>query len=96
MLNSFVGIGTIVNDAELVDGVARLELKIEAIPTALDSEDEPTILPVSVPSERGITLAPYLLKGTLVGARGRLHSSPGRGVWLEACEFNFLKGGRPW
>lgn len=92
MLNSFVGIGRIVNDAELVDGEARFELGIAPIPRAGQLRPEPPhdIIPVFVPGERGALLAPYLNEGVLAGVRGRLHSREGKGVWLEGAEINFL------
>ncbi len=78
MLNSFVGIGRIGQDAEIGttsrgEPMARFSV---AIPRSRKREDglEPDWIRCMLFGSRAATLGPYLSKGKLIGIRGRLNS----------------------
>jgi single-strand DNA-binding protein len=103
MLNSFLGIGRVGQDAEVVvtrngDPMARFSIAIDRI-RRKGQTGEPDWIRCHLFGDRARMLAPYLTKGTLVGISGRLESYRTTGetarqlVRVDVSEVNFL--GRP-
>ena len=101
MLNSFLGIGRLGKDAELIntrngDPMAKFNIAIDRIRRKGQTGD-PDWIACHLFGERAKTLAPYLTKGTMVGVRGRLESYRSSGEenrqWLriDVSEVNFLR-----
>jgi single-strand DNA-binding protein len=78
MLNSFLGIGRIGQDAVVRDtksgAMATFSIALDRIS---GRNQQPDWIPCSLFGERAQVLAPYLTRGTLVGISGRLE------VWKD-------------
>jgi single-strand DNA-binding protein len=100
MLNSFLGIGRIGQDAEMTvtkngDPMARFSIAIDRIQRKGQTSD-PDWIRCHLFGDRARLLGPYLTKGVLVGISGRLESyrttgeKPRQVLRVDVSEVNFL------
>lgn len=101
MFNSFLGIGRIGKDAEILNTrtgnpMARFSIAIERFHKRGEIV-EPDWIPCQLFGDRAMSLAPYLTKGSLIGIRGRMSSfrAPGETGELlhriQVWELDFLR-----
>jgi single-strand DNA-binding protein len=100
MLNSFLGIGRIGQDAEITvtrngDPMARFSIAIDRIQRKGNTA-EPDWIRCHLFGDRARLLGPYLSKGVMVGVSGRLESyrtsgeKPRQVLRVDVSEVNFL------
>lgn len=100
MLNSFLGVGRVGQDAEVSvtrngDPMARFSIAIERIHRK-GQESDPDWIRCHLFGDRARLLGPYITKGALLGVSGRLESYKTTGenarqlLRVDVSEVNFL------